>query len=301
MKPRERVLAAITHEKTDRIPRGEIIIDDSVVGSFLERKQVGFEERREFVAALGLDLVCVAPSWHAPQGPQSPDLSQALWRDLDDWAGRTDQLVMAMLDGAFGWGIRLKGFQKFMVSLARGDSGLADLFAVVEAHNAALARQAQEHGAHIILVADDIAYQQGLMASPEILRRHILPSLARQVKTFKGLGLPVFFHSDGNLTDIMDDLIGTGLDGLQCIESAAGMDLSSVRERYGARLCLWGNLDPVYLTTPRTRQEIFQQVHSIIEAAGQESGFIYGTSSGLFKGVKPENLAWVREALNAAW
>ena len=58
MNSRERIFAAIRHEKTDRIPRGEIFIDDAVVSSFLNCAEVGFDERWEFVRSLGLDLVC---------------------------------------------------------------------------------------------------------------------------------------------------------------------------------------------------------------------------------------------------
>ena len=301
MNSRERVFAAIKHEKTDRVPRGEIIIDDSVVESFLRCGQVTFKERWQFVTTLGLDLVCLTPSFPSqPEVAALPDPSQADWGDLDSWAGRTDCFVFAMIDGVFGWGIRLWGFQRFLVALARKDSSLTDFFSAVETLNTALVRRAKDRGAMGVLLADDIAYQQGLMVNPELLRWCILPSMARQVRSFKAMNLPVFFHSDGNLNDIMDHLADTGLDGLQCIESAAGMGLASIRERYGKRLCLWGNLDPICLTSSRTRAEVFHQVHSILRAAGQDSGFIFGTSSGLFKGVKPENLAWVFEALDTA-
>ena len=170
----------------------------------------------------------------------------------------------------------------------------------METLNKALVNQAKDRGAMGVLLADDIAYQHGLMVNPELLRQNVLPSAARQVQSFKALNLPVFFHSDGNLNDILDDLVETGLDGLQCIETAAGMDLASVREHYGKRLCLWGNLDPTCLTSSRTREQVFQQIHSVLRAAGDGGGFIFGTSSGLFRGVRPENLAWVYEALDAA-
>ena len=300
MNSRERVIATVRHEKTDRVPRGEILIDDSVVESFLQRRGVAFEQRLDFVTALGLDLICLTPSFSfQSEAAALPEPSQADWRDLDNWVSRTDRFVFVMVDGIFGWGVRLWGFQKFMVTLARQDSSLTDFFRAVEALNRALVRQAKDRGAMGVLLADDIAYQQGLIINPELLRRHILPSIARQVRSFKeAMVLPVFFHSDGNLNDIMDDLAETGLDGLQCIESAAGMDLAVVKECYGDRLCLWGNLDPTYLTSSRTHGEVFQHVRSIIRAAGNEGGFIFGTSSGLFRGVKPENLAWVFEALN---
>ena len=206
MNPKERVLAAIGHERADKVPRGEIVIDDSVVQSVLQCAHVSFEERWEFVKTLGLDLVSQAPTF-CPQsiGIGLPDPSQVIWENLDNWASQSDRFIIAVLDGAFEWGIRLYGFQKFMVALVRGDSSLADLIKTVEALNAILASQAKDRGAEAVLLADDIAYQHGLMASPDLLRRHFLPSLARQTGIFKAMNLPVFFHSDGNLNEIMQD------------------------------------------------------------------------------------------------
>ena len=79
------------------------------------------------------------------------------------------------------------------------------------------------------------------------------------------------------------------------------MDLASVASQYGKNLCLWGNLDPRYLTDPHALpEEIAEAVNSILAAAGTEGGFIFGTSSGLFKGIRPDNLTEVYRALDAA-
>ena len=102
--------------------------------------------------------------------------------------------------------------------------------------------QFRQHVVGQVTLADDIAYQKGLLANPQILRRSILPSLARQAEAFRKMGFPVFFHSDGNLNDILPNLATIGLTGLQCLEAAAGMDLASIASQYGKDLCLWGIL-----------------------------------------------------------
>lgn len=301
MQSKERIWAAIRHEKADRIPRGEIVVDDAVVRSFLGCTQVGFAERFEFVQSIGLDLFCQGPAFPGqPAGDVLPQPAQAGWGDLDDWVSRTDRFIFITLDGVFGWGTRLWGFQRFAVSLMRGSSDLTVFIRAVEELNLELAQRAQDRGVMGVLFADDLAYQRGLMAGPERLRRYILPSLARQTEALTALGLPVFFHSDGNLNDILEDLADIGLTGLQGLEAAAGMDLGLIKERYGARLCLWGNLDPACLVLPHSREEIAGQIDSILKVASQAGGFIFGTSSGLFKGVKPENMQWVYETLESS-
>jgi len=299
MEPKGRVFAAIRHERTDRTPRGEIFIDDTVVQSSLGCEQVAFEERREFVHLLGLDLVCQTP-FSPPQsaGTALPKPSEADWGDLEDWGTRTDRFIFVILDGVIGWGMKLFGFRKFMVDLSRRSSYLVDYICAVEAHNLEMAIQARDLGAMGVLLADDLGYQRGLMFNPELLQLYFFPSLARQAETLMTLGLPVFFHSDGNLNGILADLVGMNLAGLHGLEDAAGMDLSFVKQHYGSRLCLWGNLDPGHLVFSRSREEIARQIDSILKAAGQEGGFIFGTNSGLFKGVRPENLRTVYEILD---
>jgi uroporphyrinogen decarboxylase len=253
----------------------------------------------EFVRLLGLDLVCQAPLF-PPQSVRRalPKPAEAGWGDLEAWSSRADRFIFITLDGAMGWGMRLFGFQEFMVALFKGSLYLSDCVNAVEALNLELARQARDCGAMGVLLADDLGYQRGLMYNPELLRLHLFPSLVRQTETLVTLGLPVFFHSDGNLNEILPDLAKMGFTGLHGLEGAAGMDLAFVKRHYGSSLCLWGNLDPDYLALPRSPEEIAIQVESILKTADQEGGFIFGTSSGLFKGVRSENLRTIYETLD---
>lgn len=80
---------------------------------------------------------------------------------------------------------------------------------------------------------------------------------------------------------------------MQCIEALAGMNIRAVKEQYGHKLCLWGNLDPAELFETRNCGELEQSVKQIIYAAGQKNGLIFGTSSGLFERMRLENIKTV--------
>lgn len=290
MNSKKRVESAIRHEVTDRVPRGEILIGDEVIRSILACTEVVFDQRWEFVRRLGLDIICLSPEFNAPAGNRLPPVTGAKWPDLKEWAEKTDRFIFIMIDGAFGWGTRLLGFETFFGLLARESGDLFGFFHNVEEFNIILAERAVAGGAMGVIIADDIAYRRGLMVHPAFLKKHYFPSLARQVSAMK---VPVFFHSDGDLNQVLDDVLTAGFSGLQCIESAAGMDIGSVKQRYGSRLCLWGNLDPDELLQPRSCHQLKDKVDSIVAAASGDGGFIFGTSSGLFEGIKPENLLMV--------
>ena len=291
MNARERVASAINHKVADKIPCGEIIIDDTVVRDFLACNDVDFEKRYRFIQRLGLDIICLPLFFSMNSEKHSlPLVAEAEWKDIDKWVNQTDLFVFIMLDGCYAWGTKLLGFNKFLAKVNRKGSDLDEFMLSVEQFNLKLAERAVAKGTMGIIIADDVAYRNGLMVSPSQWREILFPSLRRLVAGISAMKIPLFFHSDGNVNEVLDDIVKAGFDGLQGIESAAGMDIGLIKRHYGKHLCLWGNLDPRYLVMPHNRQQLLEQVNAIKLSAAYGGGFIFGTSSGLFKGVRPENL-----------
>lgn len=280
---RLRVLSAIRHRAVDRVPKGELCIDDAVIRKELGCHRVGFEERLEFVNRLGLDLICLTPKY--PLDVRGiPEARDVLWEDLQRWTGNTPLFSFAIIDGVFGWGIRTLGFERFVTLHVRSPLNLEDLIKRVEALNGELSKIVVEQGINGIIIADDIAYTRGLLTSPKIIREYFIPSLERQLEEIAGKGVPVFFHSDGNYGEIITDLIQIGFEGLHCIDSNSGMDALALQQAYGESLCLWGTLaaddlaksaEPVY----------FAELIENIRRLNSGGGFILGTNSGLFEGI----------------
>ncbi len=90
--------------------------------------------------------------------------------------------------------------------------------------------------------SDDIAYQTGLLVSPRVLRTYHFPWVKKIGDLARARNIPFIYHTDGILWDVMEDLIGCGVGVLHPIEPQA-MDIREVKQRYGDRLCLMGNLD----------------------------------------------------------
>ncbi len=298
MTPRERVRAAISHQRVDRVPWGELLVEDDLVRSMLGVPSVGFEERHALFSNLGLDLVCIPTRLaEAPCGGGLPPAEAASWPDLRRWSLESGLFVFVLVDGAFGWGTRLLGWERFICAVVRDPAGVREMARQVERLNLRLAQTAVELGAHGVLVADDIAHGRGLMISPGSLREAFLPSLARLAGEIRSLGAAAFFHSDGNLAQAIPDLLEAGFQGIQGIEAGSGMDLRAIRGCYGDRLCLWGNLDLAELVLPRSREELEAAVRGVLSAGWQEGGLIFGTSSGLTGDVLRENLETVPSVL----
>ncbi len=284
---RSLVASTIKRQVTDRVPVGELCIDDALVAAFTGTSKIGFRQRRQMADRLGLDLICLATDYGSRTAKAGlPSTDSVSWKAIESWAGQTDLFIFVLLDGGFAWGIKIWGFQQFAIMVMRRSSDVTDLLRQVEALNQRLIRRAANLGADGIVIADDIAYQRGLLLPPDRIKDLFLPSLARQTEACHAIGFPVFFHSDGNLDAILEDIVGSGLDGLQGIESAAGMNLAAIKADYGHRLCLWGNLDPVCLVEGLSAEAIDARVGAVLASGARDGGLIFGTSSGLFQGMR---------------
>jgi uroporphyrinogen decarboxylase len=84
---KERVRAAVGRRHVDRIPRGELVIDEELIRRSFKRDRIGFEEKAAFIKELRLDLVTLAPAY--PAGPDVPVRLESPLPDLEKWTSRT--------------------------------------------------------------------------------------------------------------------------------------------------------------------------------------------------------------------
>lgn len=290
---RQRIYLAAARGVPDQPPRGELVLDDGLIADFLGRDTVDFPARREFVERLGLDLVTVSLGNAERDAPAASP-----WRQIEQWRQESDRFVMVLIDGPFGQGVVRQGFMEFMVTIARGGAPLAAHLGDAVRMCLSQALAALDSGAQGIILADDIAHGQGLLTEPEFFRQKYFPALNTLLSTLRRREIPVFFHSDGQLEFLLPDLATAGFSGLQCLEPGAGMDLARLKPVCQGKLCLWGNLDPHWLVGEHPRQKVEAAARAVLAAGAPGGGFIFGTSSGLFRGMRPQNLAWAYAALD---
>jgi uroporphyrinogen decarboxylase len=293
-----RVLAAIRHEPGAPLARGELTLDRKFARDFLNWRKKdpaanSLADTDLIIAccrALQLDLVCLQPQGVAAE-------ESDLLGKLSDIPRFTDEglFVFWVVNGAFQSAMARRGTLELLKELAAApDEVCKELRELSNQVSAALA-QGVTAGAHGIIIADDIAYRQNTYISPDFVKQQLLPIWQTQVATARDLGVPVFFHSDGNLNGVLPTLVAAGFDGLQGIEPAAAMDLPKIKARYGQALCLMGNIDPALLSEQGRQVEaepryarLRRAVLDVTAAAGGDGGFIFGTCSGLHAGMSPE-------------
>lgn len=146
-----------------------------------------------------------------------------------------------------------------------------------------------------IWYGDDLAYTEGLLASPQVFRRHLFPWMEEMATIAHEAGMPFILHSDGTLWQILDDLVALGLNALHPIEPKA-MDINQVKARYGHKLALFGNIDLGYTLTRGTPEEVRAEVKQRIRDLAPGGGYAVGSSNSVTRYVPLENFNAMREA-----
>jgi uroporphyrinogen decarboxylase len=182
-----------------------------------------------------------------------------------------------------------RGIDGYIMDLYRHFPMAKKFMEMATEYNVEVGKRLIEAGVDLVCVSGDIAYKGGPIVSVKHFREVFVPSIRRIVEEFHRLSVPVVKHSDGNLEPILDDLVATGIDGLQSIEPAAGMDIGKVKARYGDKICLWGNIDLSYTLALGTEEEVTEEVKRCILAAAPGGGFILSSSNSYSSAIKFEN------------
>lgn len=140
----------------------------------------------------------------------------------------------------------------------------------------------------VVLTFGDIAYKHRLLHSPEFLRAEFFPRLVRINSAWHEHGLKCLFHSDGNLMEVLHDLVESGCDGLNPIETVAGMDLGVLRSRYKDSLFLAGGIDMSQLLSRGTPAEVRQVCRKAIKDS--YPGYFMGSTTEADNSCRLENL-----------
>ena len=244
----------------------------------------------EDVSVVKKDLFKCHPEDLKDYTPPDPHAPGAL-RDLEEVVARYKgrRAIFFIARDAYFNPAHLRGVEQFLMDIVLNPRFVHDLIEVCQSHDLPLIKRAVEAGAEIIIFGDDYADKNAPFMSPRHFEQLFLPGLKKAVETAHEAGAYVIKHTDGNIEPILDMIVSTGVDGLHPLEPAAGMSLGKVRERYGNRICLCGNVDCGPLLTWGTPGEVTATVRECFRDAARDGAYILSSSNSIHSSVKPEN------------
>ena len=213
-----------------------------------------------------------------------PDLTPRLWDDLQRLIDtKDDYAIHVCISSGIGHVWQTMDMTAFAVACAEDHDLLREILARYTDWTCRVLRKVQTMGVDFVWCFDDFAYKTGCIYSPTILREVVLP-YARQVAA--EIKLPWIFHSDGNLTDVLDDLVPLGMNALNPIEHGC-MDVAMLRRRY-PDLTLIGNVD-VGLLSRGTPEQVRQFVRDMFRAFDHGHRYIPSSGNSIPHYTQPEN------------
>ena len=140
--------------------------------------------------------------------------------------------------------------------------------------------------------ADDWGTQRHLMIAPAKWRSFFKPVYAEMFAKVKAAGLDVWFHSDGQILDIIPDLIELGVDVLNC--QASVMDRTALKT-FAGDLCFRTDIDRQHILPFVSPAEVKAYVFQLFEDIGTSDGGIVACGE-ISEDVPLENIRAMYEA-----
>jgi len=167
---------------------------------------------------------------------------------------------------------QLRGFRSLLEDLIDGRSEVYRLRDDLLEFNLRWLDRWLKHEYQGLHFADDWGTQQNLMIRPEVWRSFFKPAYAAMFGKVKAAGLDVWFHSDGDISQIMPDLVELGVDVLNCQSSV--MDCRWLGSQFAGKICFRTDLDRQNVMPYASPAEVKEYIFQLFETLGTRDGGI---------------------------
>jgi len=329
MNSRERVITALERRQPDRVPYIESVIDEKLMQALLpgcdyfqfndwlgkdsvgqnrsswsrdnveyvDRERGLFRDKWGVIRAFGPEST-PAPvegpikrpedlKTYTPPDPEAPDVLGTIPEIVAKYKGK--KAITALCRDAFFNPAFLRGTTQFLMDFIDHPDLVRELIEVTLSHDIRAMQRLVQAGVDVVIFGDDYADKNSTLMSPRHFKEFILPGLKRCVDATHKAGAYVIKHTDGNIMSILDMIVDTGIDGLNPLEPVAGMDIGAIKQRYGRRIALIGNIDCGYLLSQAPLDEVRRVTRETMRVAMPGGGYCLSSSNSIHSSVKPEN------------
>lgn len=232
--------------------------------------------------------------YRAPD-PDKEDNFALMEKDLKEHSGEYLVLPLGYI-GIYERAYELLSFEKFMLLLASKPHLLGELLDKITDYKVGVAKKIVKMGYKVAHSGDDLGSQSGPLFSREMFRKVLRPRMERLWKVWKDAGIPIIFHSCGNITEFIPDLIDMGLDVLEPVQPV--MDLEFLKKEYGKDLVFWGGIDTQNLPF-LSPEETKKMAAKTIRTLGKGGSYIIAPAQEIMIDVPIENVRTLVETINS--
>ena len=221
--------------------------------------------------------------------PSVDDFDLSKWDTLDHiLAGGMKAILLLGKIYTTVW--MFMGAETFFKALEKDEELVSALFEKVgRIQYETFLRVAEHSCVGAVLNPDDIAHNTGLLIHPRYLRKHVFPWYKKMGDVCRDKGIGFIFHSDGDNTEAMDDIIDCGFHAFNPVQPNS-MDIEEVKKKWGDKLCIIGNLNLDSTLTLGSPEDVRAEVYERIRTIGPGGGYMVSSSNSITDYVPLENM-----------
>lgn len=264
--------------------RGSLTWDNEEKQTFTDEWGIQYQKTGNLVNILdsplkGVDSVSELEKYEWPD-PQEVFTTEGLESQAKDKFKNTDWAIVArnpLSKGFLDQSCALMGISEFFECLIKKPTiahriieKLLDIY--TEVYSMFLSPVADY--IQIVETADDLGAKENLLISPTLYRKFIKPADLELNRVIHEVapGAKLFKHSDGAIFQIIPDLIGTGVDILNPIQtSCEGMNADKLQNEFGDSIVFHGSVEKV----GSSAEELMNEVKYKIDTLGSDGGYIF--------------------------
>jgi uroporphyrinogen decarboxylase len=150
----------------------------------------------------------------------------------------------------------------------------------------------------IVVVADDLGSENGLLVSLDHYRELVKPYQRRLWQSIKeNTDAHLFLHCCGSIHPLISDLIELGVDILNPVQvSAKNMDTQRLKSEFGDRITFWGGIDTQHVLPFGSPEDVKNEVKKRIADLAPGGGYVLTAVHNIQAAVKPENICAMYDA-----
>jgi hypothetical protein len=151
------------------------------------------------------------------------------------------------------------------------------------------------------ITCTDLGAQNGPLISPKDYRELYKPFFTRITSWIhEHTQWKVMLHSCGSIWRLMDDIVDSGFDILNPVQtSAANMDPTALKKTYGDRVTFWGGgIDTQHVLPFGTPDEVRAMVRERMRIFGPDGGFVFATIHNVQARIPVANLIALFQAVD---
>lgn len=171
-------------------------------------------------------------------------------------------------------------FQDTMINLLDKPDFMKRFTAILAEMSFDAIEMVMDRGVEIIDICDDLGNADGLLISPDMVRRFFLPWYEKLVRVVHKRGGYVHLHSHGNISPVLPDFVSIGIDIINPFDWEENPDLPELVKTYGDRIIFCGgSVCDLYKHSLEEVEYIVRRACSLASVA--EKGFIFMGNAGI--------------------